>query len=103
MSRLYITETTHVSAKPHPIRSIVGIDLMFSIEHGFDATIITLVDEGEGTTPPAEDVVIAAFEECVTLTQVDPRSDATMRVTLTMGQLRDLAVALDLPEGVYRR
>lgn len=76
---------------------------MFSIEHGFDATIITLVDEGERGTHPAEDVVIAAFEECVTLTQADPRTDGLVQVTLTMGQLRDLAVALDLPEGVYRR
>lgn len=76
---------------------------MFSIEHGFDATIITLVDEGEGATPPGEDVVVAAFEECVTLTQADPRTDRPVQVTLTMGQVRDLAVALNLPEGVYRR
>ena len=76
---------------------------MFSIEHGFDATIITLVDEGEPGSRPGEDVVVAAFEECVTLTQVDPRTDGTVQVTLTMGQVRDLAVALDLPEGVYRR
>lgn len=76
---------------------------MFSIEHGFDATVITLVDEGEGATPPAEDVVVTAFEECVTLTQVDPRTDQSVQVTLTMGQVRDLAVALNLPEGVYRR
>lgn len=76
---------------------------MFSIEHGFDATIITLVDEGEGDTPPAEDVVVAAFEECVTLTQLDPRSDQPVQITLTMVQLRDLATSLNLPEGVYRR
>jgi hypothetical protein len=76
---------------------------MFSIEHGFDATVITLVDEGEGATPPGEDVVVAAFEECVTLTQPDPRSGEPVRVTLTNGQLRDLAAALNLPEGVYRR
>lgn len=76
---------------------------MFSIEHEFDATIITLVDEGEPGTTPAEDVVVAAFEECITLTQTDPRSDEPVRITLTMGQLRDLATALNLPEGVYRR
>lgn len=76
---------------------------MFSIEHGFDATIITLVDEGEGGTPPAEDVVVAAFEECVTLTQLDPRSGEPVQITLTMIQLRDLATSLNLPEGVYRR
>ena len=76
---------------------------MFSIEHDFDATIITLVDEGEADRAPAEDVVVAAFEDCVTLTQPDPRSGEPVRVTLTMGQLRDLATALNLPEGVYRR
>ncbi|CTQ33785.1 hypothetical protein [Jannaschia rubra] len=76
---------------------------MFSIEHEFDATVITLVDEGETGRAPAEDVVIAAFEECVTLTQADPRTGEPVRITLTTGQLRDLATALDLPEGVYRR
>jgi hypothetical protein len=76
---------------------------MFSIEHTFDATVLTLVDEGEGATPPAEDVIVSLFEECVTLTQPDPRTGAPVRVTLTMGQVRDLAAALNLPEGVYRR
>ncbi|MEM7641378.1 MAG: hypothetical protein AAF366_02500 [Pseudomonadota bacterium] len=76
---------------------------MFSVEHTFDATVITLVDEGEPGTPPAEDVVVSAFEECVTLTQLDPRSGEPVQITLTMGQARDLAAALNLPEGVYRR
>lgn len=76
---------------------------MFSIEHEFDATVITLVDEGEDGRPPAEDVVVSAFEECITLTQPDPRSGEPVRITLTNGQLRDLATALNLPEGVYRR
>lgn len=73
---------------------------MFTIEHDFDATTITLVDEGG--THLQEDVVINAFEDCVTLEQPDPRNDGLMRVTLSMAQLRDLAAALDLPEGVYR-
>jgi hypothetical protein len=76
---------------------------MFSVEHGFDATVVTLVDEGEGETAPGEDVVIALFEECVTLTQWDPRSGEPIQITLSMGQARDLAAALNLPEGVYRR
>lgn len=74
---------------------------MFTIEHDFDATVITLVDEGE--TPLQEDVVINAFAECVTLEQLDPRAGEVVRITLSPGQLRDLAAALDLPEGVYRR
>lgn len=75
---------------------------MFSIEHDFDATIITLVDEGEDGQPLQEDIAIAAFAECVTLTQYDARHDREQVVTLSMAQLRDLAAALNLPEGVYR-
>jgi hypothetical protein len=74
---------------------------MFSIEHEFDATIITLVDEGQ--KPLTEDVTVSAFEECVTLTQFDPRTESEMVVTLSNLQLKELAAALNLPEGVYRK
>lgn len=75
---------------------------MFSVEHTFDATVVTLVDEApEGTL--GEDVVIALFEECATLTQLDARSGEPVTVTLSATQMRDLAAALNLPEGVYRR
>ncbi len=73
---------------------------MFSIEHEFDATVVTLVDEGQ--TPLLEDVVINAFEECVTIEQFDQRTDNLQKVTLSMAQLRDLQAALNLPEGVYK-
>lgn len=74
---------------------------MFSIEHEFDSTVITLVDEG--AAPLGEDVVINAFEECVTIEQHDPRTDTVHKITLSMSQLIDLGAALDLPEGVYSR
>ena len=73
---------------------------MFTIEHDFDATIITLVDEGG--RPLQEDVIIEAFEDCITITQVDPRSDTPLRLTLSLAQVADLAAALNLPEGSYR-
>lgn len=73
---------------------------MFTIEHDFDATVVTLVDEGDA--PLQEDVTITAFEECITVEQMDPRTDRVQKVTLSMAQLQDLAAALDLPEGVYR-
>jgi len=73
---------------------------MFTIEHEFDATVVTLVDEGRA--PLQEDLTISAFAECVTLEQLDPRDDRVQKITLSQSQLRDLAAALDLPEGVYR-
>jgi len=73
---------------------------MFSIEHEFDSTLITLVDEGG--TYLREDVIINAFEDCVTLDQWDPRTNSTQKITLSISQVRDLAAALDLPEGVYQ-
>jgi len=73
---------------------------MFTIEHDFDATVITLVDEDQA--PLQEDVTIAAFEECVTVEQLDPRTDRVQKITLSLSQIQDLAAALDLPEGVYR-
>lgn len=73
---------------------------MFTIEHDFDATVVTLVDEG--AAPLREDVIITAFEDCIAVEQFDARADRTLRVTLSIAQLRDLGAALNLPEGVYR-
>lgn len=74
---------------------------MFTIEHDFDATVITLVDEGQAEL--REDVIVQAFAECITVEQFDPRLDRAMKITLSITQMRDLAAALDLPEGIYRR
>ena len=38
---------------------------MFTIEHDFDATVITLVDEGQ--THLQEDVIVNNFAECITV------------------------------------
>jgi hypothetical protein len=74
---------------------------MFTIEHEFDATVITLVDDGE-ELPLIEDVTVTAFEDCVTVEQLDPQTDEVLRITLSLSQIRDLAAALNLPEGSYR-
>ncbi len=81
-------------------RAGVSFAAMFTIEHDFDATIITLVDEGSSALQ--EDVTILAFEDCVTLEQFDPRGDAVVKITLSTAQVRELAAALNLPEGSYR-
>ncbi len=73
---------------------------MFTIEHDFDATVITLVDDAAAHRQ--EDVTINAFEDCVTVEQLDPRTDEVCTITLSLAQVRDLAAALDLPEGAYR-
>ncbi|WP_370228904.1 hypothetical protein [Cognatishimia sp.] len=73
---------------------------MFSIEHEFDSTVVTLVDEKASHLQ--EDVVINLFEDCITIEQYDERSDRVQKITLSISMAEDLAAALDLPEGVYK-
>lgn len=73
---------------------------MFSIEHEFDSSVVTLVDDGR--KPLQEDIVINAFAECITVEQYDARTDRVQKITLSISQLDDLSAALDLPEGVYQ-
>lgn len=76
---------------------------MFTIEHDFDATVITLIDEAEaGARPLNEDVVILTFDDRVVLEQMSPDGNDVLRVTLSMQQLTELRLALNLPEGNYR-
>ena len=74
---------------------------MFTIEHEFDATVVTLVDEG--AAPLKEDVIVNSFEDCITVQQYDPVTDQMQTITLSMTQMKDLAAAIRLPEGVYSR
>lgn len=80
---------------------------MFTIEHDFDATVITLIDEIDpldktSERPLFEDVTILAFDDRVILEQADPESDEVVRIALSMEQLDELRAALNLPEGNYR-
>ena len=74
---------------------------MFTIEHDFDATVVTLVDEPAAFRQ--EDVTITAFEDCVTIEQSHPKTDRLHKITLSLAQVADLTAALNLPEGVYRQ
>lgn len=74
---------------------------MFTIEHDFDATVVTLVDDPAAHRQ--EDVTITAFEDCVIIEQLDARTDQVQKITLSLAQVADLTAALNLPEGVYAR
>ncbi|MEO0361550.1 MAG: hypothetical protein AAF322_10585 [Pseudomonadota bacterium] len=73
---------------------------MFTVEHEFDASVVTLVDEGEARLQ--DDVVISIFDDRITVAQHDQRTDRTNLVTFSLAQARDLQAALNLPEGSYR-
>lgn len=73
---------------------------MFTIEHDFDATVITLIDEAKGHRQ--EDITINAFDDCITVEQLEPQTDRLQRITLSLAQVADLVAALDLPEGFYQ-
>lgn len=76
---------------------------MFTIEHDFDATVITLIDEAAaGARPLNEDVTILAFDDRVIIEQSDPTDENVARITLSLEQLEELRAALNLPEGNYR-
>lgn len=76
---------------------------MFTIEHEFDATVITLIDETHGEDRPLEeDVVILAFDDRVVIEQAEGPDGRITRVTLSLAQLAELRAALNLPEGNYR-
>lgn len=73
---------------------------MFTIEHQFDASVVTLVDEGGSHL--REDVAISVFEDEIVIEQFDAQRNATATVRMSMTQARDLQAALNLPEGAYR-
>ncbi len=76
---------------------------MFTIEHEFDATVITLIDEAhEGTRPLEEDITILNFEDRIILEQPSNDGARVERITFSLHQLEELRAALNLPEGNYR-
>jgi hypothetical protein len=74
---------------------------MFSIEHEFDSTVVTVIDEGNA--PLREDIVVNSFEDCITLEQFDPIENRVHKITFSISQMQDLAAAIELPEGLYQR
>lgn len=74
---------------------------MFTIEHEFDATVVTLIDEGH-PTPLVEDITIRALDDRVEVEQLAEDGETLARITFSMRQLTELRAALNLPEGNYR-
>lgn len=74
---------------------------MFTIEHEFDATVVTLIDEGH-PAPLTEDITIRALDDRVEVEQLAEDGDTVARITFSMRQLAELRAALNLPEGNYR-
>lgn len=73
---------------------------MFTIEHEFDASIVTLIDEGPA--PLREDITIHSFDDQVVVEQLADDGETVSRITFSLRQLAELRAALDLPEGNYR-
>ena len=73
---------------------------MFTIEHDFDATVVTLIDEG--STALTEDIIIRAFDDQVVVEQLARDGETVAIITFSMRQLAELRAALNLPEGNYR-
>jgi len=74
---------------------------MFTIEHEFDATIITLVDDVSAQRE--EDVKIALSEDGVVAEQFDEATGEVKRITISPAQLSDLLASVNLPEGAYSK
>ena len=74
---------------------------MFSIEHEFDCTVITILDEE--SKPLTEDIIVTNFEECTTLEQYAPVRDSINKITFSNSQISDLVAAIKLPVGFYSR
>ena len=70
---------------------------MFTIEHEFESTVITTLDqEGEH-----EDVEIHLDAEGVFIRQWSEELQSFELIELSTQQLEDIITAVDLPEGAY--
>lgn len=85
----------------HLVQPSASVATMFTIEHEFDATVVTLIDDAAAHRQ--EDVVINAFEDCIVLEQMGHDGETLQRITLSLAQLGDLRESLNLPEGVYKQ
>ena len=74
---------------------------MVTVEHGSEAR--SRVGMGVTVWRLWEEVGVKSYDDGIDIGQGDGTRDRMHRRRLAMEQVRDLAVALDLPEGVYQR
>jgi hypothetical protein len=70
---------------------------MFTIEMDYDCTVITSLDDGGHY----EDLEVALDETSVFIAQLIPGSDRRQVLEISIQQLKDILVAMDLPSGTY--
>jgi hypothetical protein len=71
---------------------------MITIEHQFDVTTITILDE-EGNH---DDLIVEFDEHSVLFRQWSDQNEDYDLIEISEEQFRSLIAALDLPEGAYR-
>lgn len=74
---------------------------MFSVEHKFETTTVTLMDEGSADL--REDVIFDLHANGARIEQLDPVTGALKIIDLSAEQIESLLAAVDAPEGVYHR
>ena len=70
---------------------------MFTIEHEFDYTVITSIDEGDNF----KDVEVLIDDQLVYIVQRIAGTEKNQVLELSHQQLRDLMLSMKLPEGAY--
>jgi len=70
---------------------------MFTTEHEFDYTVITTLDEGGSF----EDVEVLMDDVSVYIVQRLSGTEKNQVLELSHQQLRDILLAMELPEGSY--
>ena len=70
---------------------------MFTIEHGFEATSITLIDDTVGAL--LEDVCIKSYEDRIVIEQWDATRNRMHGITLSMNQAHDLPLLWTCPKA----
>lgn len=70
---------------------------MFSVEHEFDSTTVTILDD----TGDEEDVAVVFFDDAVYIRQYYEDTDLAAVISMTPKMFAELVAAWNSPEGSY--